>query len=457
MSTRAPSLRNRLVMIPTLILFAGLAATLLFIVGGARARVQAEVQSGMRLGALLVQDALRSAAESPDPAAALARFAADLPQVRHVRFSVEPAPAIASNAAAAPEPPAAPVWFSRLLAPRTQVARFPVALPGTPPATVVMRTTPGDEIGEIWNEVLLLGALLIVVWLAMVALITLTVRAALRPLRRLAAAFDALEHGRHTPLPPIGVAELRRIGTQFNALAAALARAGADNRLLIERLMSLQEAERSEVAHELHDEIGPALFGIRADAACIQRFARDPADRRADIAERAAAASRLADVVQRTVHRMLDRLRPLVLDEMGLLPALRDLHAAWAARLPAIGWTLDLPDDLPPTDAPRALALYRAAQECLTNAARHARPARVVLALRAEADGTLRLAVGDDGAGIAPGQRHGFGLLGMAERVHRLHGTLDLRPRPGGGTDVTVRLPPPHGSPIDASPIAEAA
>jgi two-component system sensor histidine kinase UhpB len=428
------SLRVRLVLVPTVILFAGLAFTLAFIVAGARARVQAEVESGVRLGTLVVQDTVHAAAEAADPAATFTRLWSQVPQVRHVRFLAGPD--------AAPADPGAPRWFARLLAAPTRTLAFPVALPGVALPPILMRTNPADEIAEIWSEVALLAAVLFGVWAVLTALIWLTVGRSLRPLRVLAAGFDRLEHGGYDPIAPLGVAELRRIGAQFNQLAAALDVLTRDNHRLIDRLMSVQDAERRELAHELHDEIGPSLFGIRAEAACIQRWCR--AERASAIAERASAIDGLADELQRSTCRMLERLRPALLSELGVADAVLALMDGWRARMPSVMWEADIDPALGGIDEETALTIYRFAQEGLTNAARHAGAHRVRLRLGGTAEGGLWAVLQDDGAGLPAGFRYGFGLMGMNERARRLGGRLSVRPDPAGGTVVELALPAPE-------------
>ncbi len=429
------SLRTRLVLIPAAILFLGLAATIGFIVAGARARVLAEVDSGMRLGRILIHDALRDVDASADPHRSLERFAATLPRVRHVDFAFVPGAQPAS-------PPAMPAhgWFFRALAPRRQSETFPVTVHGTTMGVVVMRSNPANEIAEIRGEVELLGGLLGALGVLIMAMIFLAVGRSLRPLRALSDALDRLEHGNFVALPAIKVAELRRIGARFNSLGRTLQRVKADNDLLIDRLMSLQEAERKELARELHDGFGPALFGIRADAACIARWSRDAQGPGTEIEERAHAIAALTDTIQKMTYGMLARLRPVVLEQMGLEEALRQLVSSWQERAPATAFSLRIPGPIDPCDEPAALTVFRAVQESLTNAVRHAQANAVAVAIEDRGD-ILRVTARDDGRGLREDFRFGYGLLGMAERIRRLEGTLVVRNHPEGGTVVEIAVP----------------
>jgi two-component system sensor histidine kinase UhpB len=440
------ALRTKLVLYPTMILFAGLVATAGFVLHGARARVEAELRSGTRLGQQLLHDALRDVAGTSDPRAALAQLAAGLPPVRHVQFVVEPASggsiqvARTSTAGSGSEH-GAPRWFAGLLSPPLLDSSFPIIAGGKAIGVVDMRANPADEIVEIWGEVQLLAVLLVGLWLVITTALVVIVARSVRPLRQIADAFDRLEHGRFEPLPPISVAELNGIGARFNSLGRALEQARDNNHLLIDRLMSLQEAERKDLARELHDEVGPSLFAIRADAACIRRWLDDPARCGHEIAARAVSIAGLAEGLQRLNYQLLERLRPLVLEQMGLLDSLRQLVTTWKSRYPEIDWSIRLPDDIGQTDEHLGLTIYRAVQECLTNIVRHSAAKRVDLKLTCGPEGMIELAVRDDGRGLGKDFRYGFGLLGMNERIRRLRGSLSVSSASGGGTLVELAVP----------------
>ena len=432
------SLRARLILVPSTILLAGLIVSIGVIVAGASGRVQAEVRSGMRLGARLLTDALQELQQSPDPDRAYATLVADLPRVRHVTF------ASGNHVGVAP-----PDLLARVLAPTPLTRSFPVTVDGRTLGVVTMRSNPSDEIREIRAELLTLVVLLVAIWVLTVVLIRAVVTRGLRPLRLLGTAFDRLEHGDAVSIAPIAVAELRRISTQFNSLSEALARATRDNRHLIERLMSAQEAERRELARELHDEIGPLLFGMRADTACILRWSAEGS--LSGIPARARSLAQHTQELQRINSRIVERMRPLVLDELGLAEALRALMASWRARLPDVAWALAVPDALADPGPDIALTVFRVVQEALTNAARHAGARRVDVALAIRSGG-LDVSVRDDGRGlpddVGPGvARRGYGLLGMAERVRQAGGAFSARGTPEGGTLIEARLPVPEATP----------
>ena len=439
------SLKLRLVLIPSVILTLGLAATIGYELALAPTRVRAEVSSGMRLGRLLIGAALATAERTGSADLALARLRAELPEVRHVVFHI----VTSTDQIAASEVPEidrkrspAPLWFARLFNLSPKISLFPVLIDGREVARIEMLSNPLDEIAEIWGELRWLCGLLFVSSVAIVGLTLWTVRSALRPVRALQVSFDRLELGDYeVRLPPIPIAELARIGEQFNSLARSLGEVTEDNHRLIDALIKLQEAERKEIAHELHDEFGPVLFGIRAEVASILGSCRRAGAPLAAIAERAAAIGRLVDSVQRTNARILARLRPLTLDQLGLAEALRELVAGWQEHCPEIIFSVRA-DNVEVRDEGAGLALYRVVQECLTNAARHAgaRQVEVRLEQMNSRRRTVRVLVCDDGRGLPSGFRFGFGLLGMSERVRALNGHLSIGNRSSGGTEIAVTM-----------------
>lgn len=444
------SLRTRVVLIPFCILLLGMfAATGLNLVA-ARSRIGNESKSGITVGSLLIGYALERLAVTPNADETFTRLRSELAQVRHIQVRYEP---ISPNTHVQHferdrQHEDAPEWFQHLFEGPKVVKNFPVVINGTPRGTLVMSTHPADEVAEIWSGLVFLLELLGVISIAIVTLLYLAARFTLRPLHELADGLDRLEHGQFDALAEIQVEELHRIGEKFNDLAHSLARTQADNRLLIDRLMSVQDAERKELARELHDEFGATLFGIRAAASCIVEDAsQKPAEARAEIIEQAQMISRLADSIQKQNYRILDRIRPVVLHQMGLMDAVRQLVETWGTANRNITCALNLPPDADTSehliDEATSLTCYRIIQECLTNAARHAKAKSVTvgLALTKTPASQIMISVEDDGIGLTPDFRFGFGFLGMSERVRKLGGKLEIAKGTCGGTLIRALIP----------------
>lgn len=213
----------------------------------------------------------------------------------------------------------------------------------------------------------------------------------------------------------------------------------AHNRELAQRLLQLQDQERLAIARELHDELGQHCTALRMDAAYLGRV-QEPAQ--VDAAARRMASS--AELLHEGVRRLLRRLRPAELDELGLPAALRSLCDSWESRS-CLRCTLTLRGaDVQGLDSlgeAQDTAVYRVAQEALSNAVRHAHAQQVQMTLDVQAR-AVTLSVQDDGCGIDPARStRGLGLLGATERAAALGGRFEVSGAPGAGTCVRLDIP----------------
>ena len=202
---------------------------------------------------------------------------------------------------------------------------------------------------------------------------------------------------------------------------------------------SIREQEQRRVAREIHDELGQSLTALKMDVAWLLGSlpAASPS-----LSEKLNAMQNQLDETVAATRRISADLRPLMLDDLGLIPATEWLAQNFSERT-GIPCRLHIQ----PTDIelgePHASALYRILQESLTNVARHAKATRVEVSLE-RADGTLLLTVRDDGRGFRPAEaraRKTFGLLGLRERTVLLGGETSVASEPGHGTTVSVRIP----------------
>jgi two-component system sensor histidine kinase UhpB len=273
--------------------------------------------------------------------------------------------------------------------------------------------------------VILVGGLLVMLvanaWL---------VRISLRPLRRLSelmSIVDVLEPGRR--LDPAATAEVAAVISTFNS---TLDRLEGERRSSMHRVLAAQEAERRRIAQELHDQIGQNLTAVVLE---LKRV-RGRID--AGEAEVLADAQELARESLEEVRRISYELRPAALDDLGLASALASLCSGMERRA-GIAVVLTVADGLPPLDGQVELAVYRIAQEALTNAARHAQCETVRVSLGCRGDDVV-LRVTDDGIGLN-GSFPGGGQRGMRERAVAVGATLETRPGADGGTEVAMRIP----------------
>jgi len=454
---RVNSIGFQIVAVPIAVLVVWFAAALTFMIADARERIQSEVSSSTALARAMVEAAVLSLQEGLDPVSALDRLSRISPHVRHVRIAV----GSSSNEAAATVLPgdeaemAAPGWFLRLIGMPQGLETLKLEVGKPPLSYVFVEPNPEDEIDEIWRDFLYLSAICGSATLVNAAAVFLVFARTLRPLRAFGAGLERLEQGNFTTsLPPARLYELEPIRDRFNSLAASLVASEAENRRLYQRVVSLAEAERKGIARELHDELGPCLFGIRAETASIVEIGAALSPFGSEIPARAKSIDDLVDAVQQINRRVLEALRPVTLAELGLAAALRDLVDNWQERNPSTLVALDAVDgEMEGLGEPVALAVYRIVQECLTNVARHASADFTEIVLKRESANTpcglerrtpvdaVRLQVSDNGRGFLNGARRGLGLRGVEERARGLGGKVTVSAKHGRGVTVDVWLP----------------
>lgn len=239
------------------------------------------------------------------------------------------------------------------------------------------------------------------------------------------------------PFTALGQEFLRTLGRQVGAalensdLTTRLATRTRQLERLSVRMVRQHEEERRRISLELHDETAQAFAAVKLQLGVL-RESVDPS-----LVPRMDRVLELVDTGMRSIRSVARDLRPPLLDELGLLPALRALVDGFGEKT-GILVSFDAPAELPPLSNDAELAMFRALQEALSNVARHAGAHSVAIAL-SHHDGALDLEVRDDGRGLAGSP--GMGLTGMRERLGALGGGMRLANAVGGGARLAVRLP----------------
>ncbi len=241
----------------------------------------------------------------------------------------------------------------------------------------------------------------------------------------------------------------QRVAERTEALTQALGQL----RELSAHLETVREEERTRIAREIHDELGSLLVALRMDVNWLARRIDAPAESRSPMRDKCEAMGALIDTAVDRVGRIIDDLRPSILDHQGLWAAMEwqalelleaaelqhdlKLHVAAGVEVPAGAagerWSI---------------AVFRLFQEMLSNVVRHARARRVEVRLYVDGppDAVLHLSVRDDGVGAtraALDHPRSYGVMGMRERAGHFGGELEIRGVPGGGTRVRLRMPLP--------------
>ena len=353
----------------------------------------------------------------------------------------------------------APPWFDRLVAPPPTVQTI-----NFPDGRLVVRSNASRAVLDAWDYVVVLAASGLLLLGVTNALLFWLVGRTVRPFRQIVAALDQLPGGRFdVQLPRLAGTEAAAIGSAFNRMVVQLhdhieterraVRAElqlSDSRELTRWIDQHIERERHMIARELHDELGQSVTAMRSMALSIAQRVRT-LDPQAEAAARLIAdeSSRLYDAM----HGIIPRLTPMVLDNFGLAEALTDLVERTRRNHPEVQIELrvELGGSVLSSDV--TLALYRAAQEGISNALRHGHARSLQLAVEGT-DSAVALTLQDDGRGLAPdwSARAGhYGLRWLTERVEAIGGTLRVEPAQPGGVRLRADLPLAAPEPVGAA------
>ena len=422
----------------------------------ARASTRVEVAASMELAELLVSEAVALMQQEVPAEKFLADLSSQLRLVRHVRIVVKDA----AGSLLWPHPPVGavtrqdrvPAWFAALIAAPIASRDVPVVVNAARVGSVEIVAEPHDEIAEVWGNTVALGAVALGVNVAVIGILYVLFGRVLDPLTGVARGLADLERRNYrVRLPRPQAQELAAITDRFNALAQALDALRDENEALSHRLITAQDDERRRTALELHDEVGPSLFGLKANASSIANAAAAvSADATArKLAERARDMLAIIEHLQAINRSMLTRLRPMALGHVPLREVLAELVQDRARAHPQIAFSFSADKLMPSYGDSIDLTVYRCVQESLTNVIRHAGAKHVGIALDETVDGPshgnggarLQLMVRDDGCGMDAAARAGFGIRGMQERVQGLGGRYGVESARGQGTCVRIEIP----------------
>ena len=383
-----------------------------------------------------VADALNAAlAVSGNPQATLDAFADVLGTSDAIQFcrpgQWDPVPRVRVDTGAAPQ------WFIALLRIPDVGATYPVTIGSKRVGAVVFRPDLSPDVFEKW-----VGFLAIVVsgsTLMLLAALSayFTTGSAIRPLGALQQGLTRLRRGDYeTMIPAAGPPEIRKSCEEANELARTLKQLSQDNRNLLRKIVSLQDDERRELARELHDELGPLLFAIRANATALMESA---AAGQAEPGSPVHGILQAGEAMQQANRRILEGLSPLYVGELELEQSLRTLLRNAKVQAPHLTLTARIDPRLNGIDGVLSQTAYRVIQEGVTNVLRHAQATH--MEVDAGIDGKdVAIVIADDGVGFPVEHAFGRGLTGMRERVRALNGTFEVV-REDGRTLVRCRLP----------------
>lgn len=417
-------LRRRLLLLITSILVVCLAGGGALTYWHALRKIELEMSSAIDVGEAATRDELADISPGADFASHLRRIVSSFDGERHLKAELVRADGsidVASKVKPVANP--APQWLYNLLVGRIYQRKLSLPPPMSYAEKIVLQADPHNEVGEVWEDLKLKFIIVSGFCSIVLAAIYATLGRVLRPLEHLASALSRVGEGDYTVhVAENGPQDLAQIYKSFNAMAEQLSNAETQNRRLHEQLVTVQEEERSEIARDLHDEIGPFLFAVDVDAQSIPMLVDNERD--ADVVDRSRSIRQSIQHMQTHLRGILSRLRPASFIDQGLTHAVEQLVAFWRLRRPNIEFKTEIDEQRFPAHIEEAA--FRIMQEGMSNAVRHGLPSLVELSVR-EIEGTLKIMVSDDGSGIVVKSARGFGLSGMSERVKLLGGQLSVQ------------------------------
>lgn len=441
------SLRVRLNFLITLLFISLFVCSSFYIISNARKTVQYEVESTAHLALKLIQIALSSelSEENDSKQLKILQSLSELDQTRHLYIDLHnPETTLTPNKKFnVLSNTNAPDWFVKLVQPPPTEIRQWFYNPMVAPTGVIIRADPSDEIDETWYEVRGILVLLFVFIILANILLYFAIGKYLAPIDTILEGLSGIEKGHYQlELPHFRLPELDRISQQFNHMAKVLLDSKAKNKLLTQRSLEIQEEERRHLAQELHDELGQTIAAIKAVAVAISN--RDAPDKE-QIDSSVKTIIQYSDHIYQVAKNMMHRLRPSVLDELGLIKALQNMIDDWNSRQDDIFCHFSFSDIPSNLSESLNISLFRIIQESLTNALKHSHASQVSISMNkfiADGEEKINLTIEDDGVGLDENKTmSGLGLPGMKERIEMNGGTFELTSETGKGIKIEIIVP----------------
>jgi two-component system, NarL family, sensor histidine kinase UhpB len=438
------SLRIRLNILITLLFIVVLIGASSYIISNARKAVSEEIQASAKHTLQLVEVLLESLdlAEQAGLQKLVLENLSKLESARHLQISVIRQTQMVRHYPSQAKPEIiseVPQWFIQLVRPKPMEFRRIIAAPDKVNIQIIIHANPSDEITEVWHESRGVLFFLIVFMLSANILLYFLLGRYLAPIESILSGLEKIEHGDyHSRLPEYELPELTRISDKFNHMANVLLRSRDENRRLTQKTLTIQENERRHLAQELHDELGQSLSAIKAVAVSIEQQSLG-ADN--SIRDNAKAIGSFAKRMYEVAKNMMQRLRPSVLDELGLLIALQEMIDSWNENHGEVFCHFECTNDLRGLGEDIEIKLYRIIQESLTNVIKHANASEVHVNIIHEPN-LLSVSIYDNGKGFEASLiQRGLGLLGMQERVQALNGEIELSSDINQGVKIDIEIP----------------
>ena len=446
------SLRLRLNLLITALLFLFMTAVGFVIFKGTKSSIQEGVEAATRVTVQLLDTVIVSSTQNPEwgyTHDVMRRF---LHHLGHVRgneitlYSLNGAQIFKSPPSKYRANVNPPDWFYNMLDPHeksvTRLVRF---------GKLIVQPNPSGAIRESWAKMRYLFFVGLAFFVLLNGIVYWMLGRWLQPLQPMIKAINKMEQGDLTArLPEFDLPEFEKIGHSLNRMAESLAaeRELEENRQLTSLIQSHIEDERRSLARELHDELGQYVTAIKTFAVTIanKTEANSPKVNLPEIAGYAQTIVAAANHIYDGMHNIIRQLRPGSLDNLGLAETLKDAVNNLQKQQPDMHISLQLAGNLEGLGESLNINIYRIVQESMNNAIKHAAAKNIEISLSTTKTGALQLAIKDDGCGMNihdVDQTNHFGLLGMRERVQSFGGSfnVDSEPENKAGTTIYINIP----------------
>lgn len=411
----------------------------------ARNAVQQETDSAFLMASATATMTLPTAFGGEDMLARAVQLAEEINSLRHVSAWVDDA----AGGRLTPEnlgPPgsAAPGWLVDRLMPEPRSDIFPIRQYPNLLGIFHLTTDPMDEIAKTWENLRIILPLLAAAVVAMIAVSMGFMAIVQRRLRAVGQAMERMrEQGFLHPVPDSGIVEIATLSEGVNALAVHLEQERAENRRLHGRIMTLTQSERSQIASDLHDEVGPQLFALRAAIGQAAAVAGGlPPDRRGSLQEALDAIGRHALAMQGSTRRAIENLRPVGMEHGSLGEMAQELILEFSEISADTRISADI-DPGAEAGGAAEISLYRFLRESVLNAIRHGQPrnVRIVVENLTGSGQGIRARVLDDGSGPLPSSLPGLGQSGIQDRALAIGAAYTPPHHKDGWTVTELRIP----------------
>ena len=420
------SLKLRLIFIVNFLLFVAIFIGFFSVVFTSKNAVRSEIESSVRLAQFSIQSGIQKNPELylfQDNLLGLK----DLESIRHLTIQLlDKNKNIIDENFVNKESNRSPVWFQNTLdlySKDLNPQEIPLVQYGELMGSVLITPNPIYEYDEIWqqfkNGLLIAGIFFIFVNIAIYFLFEKIIA----PIESLISSFHNLEQGRYKKNnESFGISELDILRVKLNQLIGKLKKNDDKIHQLNQKLISIQEQEKKEISRDLHDEIGQSLAAIQVQAAAIKTMQKSK-----NSLNQADSIIQTTKNVMGQTRNLIKRLSLSIIDDLGLEDSLIDLYGSWIKKsgYKNAHCLISLPSHYKFPNLHKE-TIYRLTQEALTNINKHARPKRIDISIQ-ENNKSIHMEFINDGIVRNIKKTNGIGLLGMAERVANLSGTMQSR------------------------------